>query len=83
MSTHKCKVDIIIGWRYNNGPMLENSDKRRRGRPATGTTPKRYFRMDDENYAKVVEAAEQRGETVSDFIRRALLNSVRRVNRKG
>ena len=53
--------------------------KRGRGRPATGQMPKRYFRMDDEGWETVARAAEARGETVSDFVRRAILNSAKRA----
>ena len=47
------------------------------GRPPTGTTPQRYFRMSDEEYAAVKEAAEQRNQTFSAFVREALLERIR------
>jgi uncharacterized protein (DUF1778 family) len=59
--------------------MTKTKAKRGRGRPATGQMPKRYFRMDDEGWETVSRAAEARGETVSDFARRALLNSAKRA----
>lgn len=48
------------------------------GRPATGKTPKRYFRMDDEGWEAIVEAAEAREQTASDFIRETLLRAAKR-----
>jgi hypothetical protein len=45
------------------------------GRPATGQTPKRYFRMDDESYATVEAAAQAAEQTTSEFIREALLTA--------
>ncbi len=58
--------------------------KRKRGRPATGQTKKRYFRMDDKSYAKVTQAADEREQSVSDFIRDALLKAVAsKVEKKG
>lgn len=53
--------------------------KRGRGRPATGQTPKRYFRMDDESWATVEAAAKTQGEDVSTYVRRVLLASAKRI----
>ena len=53
--------------------------KRRRGRPATGQTPKRYFRMSDDDWAQIERAAGIAETTVSDFVREALLKAARRV----
>jgi uncharacterized protein (DUF1778 family) len=53
--------------------------KRGRGRPATGQTPKRYFRMDDESWELVETAAKAHGEDVSSYVRRVLLASAKRV----
>jgi len=53
-------------------------EKRQRGRPATGQTPKRYFRMDDESWSRIERAAEVRGESISDFVREALLRAAKR-----
>jgi uncharacterized protein (DUF1778 family) len=52
--------------------------KRKPGRPATGQTPKRYFRMDDESWGLVEAAAKAEGEDVSTFVRRVLLASAKR-----
>jgi hypothetical protein len=52
---------------------------RRPGRPATGKTPKRYFRMDDNSWADVVSASEASGETTSEYVRRVLLRDAKRV----
>ncbi len=52
--------------------------KPKRGRPATGTTPKRYFRMDNESWDLVEQAAKADGKTVSDFIRDVILRAAKR-----
>ena len=61
---------------------MTTQEKRGPGRPATGQTPKRYFRMDDEGWELVAKAAEARGESVSDYVRRTLLKSARAALRK-
>ena len=53
--------------------------KRRPGRPATGQTPKRYFRMDDESWALIEAAAKSQGEDVSSYVRRVLLANAKRT----
>lgn len=53
--------------------------KRGRGRPATGQTPKRYFRMDDDGWQAVEEAAEAAGVTTSEWVRDCLLRAVKRA----
>jgi hypothetical protein len=53
--------------------------KRGRGRPATGQTPKRYFRMDDDDWAKVESAARSVGVTTSEWVRECLLRAAGRV----
>lgn len=62
--------------------MNTTAEKRRRGRPATGQTPKRYFRMDDGSWEQVVDAAEACGETASEYMRRVLLRDAGRVLRR-
>jgi hypothetical protein len=57
----------------------ETEERRGRGRPATGLTPKRYFRMDDESWAEVVKASEAERETASEYVRRVLLRDAKRV----
>jgi uncharacterized protein (DUF1778 family) len=57
--------------------------KRGRGRPATGHTPKRYFRMDDDSWALVEQAAQRAGVTISDWIRERLLKAAKREARAG
>ena len=52
---------------------MKKANKKRRGRPATGVTPKRYFRMDDESYGLVEQAAELSGQSVSEYIRTVLI----------
>ena len=58
---------------------MATQKKRGRGRPATGQTPKRYFRMDDDGWGIVEAAAKARGEDVSSYVRRVLLASAKRV----
>ena len=48
---------------------------RGRGRPATGQVPKRYFRMDDEGWEQVNQAAIRNGQTTSEFVRQSLLKA--------
>ena len=52
---------------------------RPRGRPATGQTPKRYFRMSVDEYGLVGKAAKQKGKTISEFIRSTLVSAAQRV----
>ena len=58
---------------------MAKETKRRPGRPATGQTPKRYFRMDDESWALVEAAARAQGADVSSYVRRVLLASAKRI----
>jgi len=51
---------------------------RKPGRPATGQMPKRYFRMDDESWALVEQAAKAIGSTVSEFVRDTILRAAKR-----
>lgn len=62
--------------------LMGKSAKRARGRPATGETPKRYFRMSDEEYAQVIEAAQCRDESVSAYIRNVLIRDSKRDSKK-
>ena len=63
--------------------MLEQADEKRRpGRPATGQMPKRYFRMDDETWGQIVDAAEACGETISEYIRRILVRDAKRLSKQ-
>ena len=55
---------------------------RKPGRPATGQTPKRYFRMGDEDWDLVVNAAALGEETTSEYVRRVLLRDAQRINRQ-
>jgi hypothetical protein len=57
----------------------EIEERRGRGRPATGLTPKRNFRMDDDSWTEVVRASEASGETTSEYVRRVLLRDAKRV----
>jgi hypothetical protein len=52
---------------------------RKPGRPATGQTPKRYFRMDDDGWTAIEKAAEAAGVTTSKWVRERLLSAVKRA----
>lgn len=58
------------------------ASKKKRGRPATGKTPHRFFRMPDEDWQKVKDAADLEGVTASDFVRDVLLRAADRVLKK-
>jgi hypothetical protein len=55
-----------------------STTKRKPGRPATGQTPKRYFRMDGADWAKVEAAARSAGMTTSEWVRGCLLRAAKR-----
>jgi predicted HicB family RNase H-like nuclease len=59
----------------------KDQPKRPPGRPATGITPKRYFRMDDESWALIEQAAQRAGVTISDWIRERLTKAAKREAR--
>jgi hypothetical protein len=67
---------------HNNASMAKKK-KRSRGRPATGQTPHRGFRIPDDEYAKIVDAAELCDETATDFVRRVALEAAVKVLEKG
>lgn len=48
------------------------SEKRKRGRPATGETKHRGVRVPDEIWRKAQERAEREGRSISDVIREHL-----------
>lgn len=56
----------------------QSPPKRGRGRPATGQTPKRYFRMDDDDWATVEQAAQAAEVSVSEWVRECLLRAAKR-----
>jgi uncharacterized protein (DUF1778 family) len=58
--------------------MATKEPKRKRGRPATGKAPKRYFRMEDETWEVVQKAADVSGQTVSAFVRDSILKTAKR-----
>ena len=58
---------------------MAKQEKRGRGRPATGQTPKSYFRMDDESWGLVEAAAKAQGEDVSSYVRKVLVASAKRI----
>ncbi|HEU5159277.1 MAG TPA: ribbon-helix-helix protein, CopG family [Streptosporangiaceae bacterium] len=48
------------------------TEKRKRGRPATGETPQRGVRVDEATWNKAAEKAAKEGRSVSDVIRDCL-----------
>ena len=64
---------------YTGGMKTPIEPKRKPGRPATGETPKRIFRMGDSDWAEVESAARKLGVTNSVFVRDTLLKAARRV----
>ncbi|MFO1043259.1 MAG: hypothetical protein U0941_15810 [Planctomycetaceae bacterium] len=59
--------------------MTHTTHSRGRGRPPTGETPKRYFRMSDADWALIEKAAANATESVSEYVRRVLLDDARRT----
>jgi hypothetical protein len=59
------------------------SKRKKPGRPATGQTPKRYFRIKDELWDQIIKAAHASGGTISDYLRRVLVRDAQRVLGKG
>jgi hypothetical protein len=59
--------------------MKPKVEKKKAGRPATGHTPKRYFRMGDEDWQQVESAAVALEETTSEYVRRVLLKDSGRI----
>jgi predicted HicB family RNase H-like nuclease len=52
--------------------------KRKPGRPATGQTPKRNFRISDDDWAVIEAAARSAGVSTSEWVRECLLKAARR-----
>lgn len=61
---------------------MAKDQKPKMGRPATGHTPKRYFRMDDAGWAAIEQAAASRGQTISEFVRETLLRAAKRESKR-
>ena len=59
--------------------MSTTDDKPKVGRPPTGVTPKRYFRMAHEDWIQIESAAKASGETTSEYIRRVILKDSAKV----
>jgi len=57
--------------------------RKKLGRPATGQTPKRYFRIKDESWDQIIKAAHAQGGTISDYLRKVLVKDAQRVLGKG
>jgi hypothetical protein len=58
-----------------------SEEKKPRGRPATGITPKRYLRAGP-IWDEATALAEQRGETMTAFVLRAIEHEMARVRRE-
>lgn len=58
--------------------MAKEPPKRGPGRPATGKSPQRIFRVDDESWELIERAAIAGGQTVSAFMRDTLLKAAKR-----
>lgn len=61
--------------------MTEPPQPRRRGRPATGETPKHYFRAPQDFWNDVVATAHANRETVTALVIRAIEREVARLKR--
>src|ERR1700747_2144032 len=59
--------------------MAKATRKRKRRRTADGRAPIRYFRMEDEEWVIAQRGARRRRQTMSAFIRNALLNGASRM----
>lgn len=62
--------------------MEPKTPKPKIGRPATGQMPQRIFRMADDDWQQVESAAESLGESVSEYVRRVLINNATNVLKK-
>jgi uncharacterized protein (DUF1778 family) len=58
--------------------MNKEPPKRKPGRPATGKSPHRIFRMDDQSWDLIERAAAAGEQTVSAFVRDTLLKAAKR-----
>ena len=59
--------------------MTQKTHSPKIGRPATGKTPIRNFRINDEDWRQIEEAAASGKETTSAYVRRVLLRDAARV----
>lgn len=57
----------------------KEAPKRKRGRPATGAMPIRWYRMHDEQFRLVKRAAEESGMSVADYTRSTMTTRSKRV----
>lgn len=58
--------------------MKKEPAKRGPGRPATGKSPQRIFRMDDDAWELVEKAAAASEQTISAFVRDTLVKAAKR-----
>jgi uncharacterized protein (DUF1778 family) len=59
------------------------TDRRPRGRPATGRDPQHQFRCPDEEWAMFTQAAESEGLSVAVWIRQVALRAAKRSLKTG
>jgi uncharacterized protein (DUF1778 family) len=57
----------------------QQADTPKIGRPATGQMPKRYFRVGEDDWAKIVAAAKASEETTSEYLRRVAMKDAAKV----
>jgi len=69
---------MVCGCPYTVDMKTKPEAKRKPGRPATGQTPKRYFRMDDADWATVERAARAAKLSTSEWVRGCLLRAAKR-----
>jgi hypothetical protein len=62
--------------------MKKEPPKRGPGRPATGKSPIRYFRMEDDAWGEIEQAASQADTTVSAWIRDCLMKAAKRAAKR-
>jgi hypothetical protein len=67
-------------WVYDKGMTEDDRVPARRGRPATGQTPKRYIRA-GAIWDEAAALAKQRRETMTTLVIRAIEREVRRIER--
>jgi hypothetical protein len=60
-------------------PKAKKAKAKKPGRPATGQTPKRYFRIKDEAWEEIIAAATAEGGTISDYLRKVLTRDAQKV----
>ena len=73
-------ISWVYKWVYDKDMTEDDDMPARRGRPATGQTPKRYIRA-GAIWDEAAALAGQRGETMTALVIRAIEREVRRMER--